>query len=118
MTYASTSDPTEEPGDTADPQLLLDALRDEDSRRLVVETTEEARTAKELAEATDLSLSATYRRLERLTEAGLVAEGTRAQPGRRPAAEYRRNFDGVIVSIDDNGQLEVTPRHTMTARSD
>lgn len=105
-------------GVPSDPQLVLDALRDEDSRQLVAEAGEQSRTAKELAEACDLSLSATYRRLERLTEAGLLSEGTRVRPGQRPAAEYSRNFDGVLIDIADDGSLSVRSRPTIAAHSD
>lgn len=108
-------DGTEAPGD---PQALLEALGDPDCRALVAAATAEPRTAKELADRCDLSLSATYRRLERLTEAGLLAEGTRVRPGSRPAAEYRRDFEGVLVDVDDDGQLVCRERRVVTASGD
>ncbi|MFB6110897.1 MAG: ArsR/SmtB family transcription factor [Halobacteriaceae archaeon] len=89
------------------PEQVLDALQDADSRALLAATSESPHTAKELAEICDLSLSATYRRLEQLTEAGLLAEGTRVRAGRRPAAEYQRDFDGLAVTVADDGRLVV-----------
>jgi DNA-binding Lrp family transcriptional regulator len=101
-----------------DPETLLDALRDADSRSLIAATSEEARTAKELADRCGLSLSATYRRLERLTAAGLLVEGTRVEAGRRPAAEYARDFDGVLIDVTQDGRLDVTAEVGAPAASD
>lgn len=110
---------TEDFRDTpSESEELLDALRDPDSRALVAAAAEEPRTAKELAEKCDLSLSATYRRLDRLTEVGLLSEGTRIRAGSRPASEYSRDFDGVLVDVTRDGVLEVTSRQTVMASSD
>lgn len=100
------------------PERLLDALRDEDSRALVAAATDQPRTAKELADMCDLSLSATYRRLERLTDVGLLTEGTRVRAGHRPASEYRRDFDGVLVDLTEEGRLDIGARQAITAGSD
>lgn len=118
MSYNTTTDGETDSNVSSDPQLIIDALRDEDSRQLVAEAGEQSQTAKELAEACDLSLSATYRRLERLTEAGLLSKGTRVRPGQRPAAEYSRNFDGVMIDIANDGTLMVRSRPTLAAHSD
>lgn len=107
MSETASTDAETVTAQAGDPETILDALRDEDSRALIAATTDEPRTAKELADRCGLSLSATYRRLERLTAAGLLAEGTRVEAGRRPAAEYRRDFDGVSVDVDEDGRLTV-----------
>jgi predicted transcriptional regulator len=105
-------------GTASESERLLDALRDADSRALIAAATDEPRTAKELAQTCDLSLSATYRRLDRLTSVGLLTEGTRIRSGRRPASEYSREFDGFLVDVTADGSLKVRSRTRVLASSD
>ena len=63
--------------DTADTSTLLAALEDEDCRAILEETDPEALSASELSEACDLPLSTTYRKVDKLTEAGLLEEQIR-----------------------------------------
>lgn len=118
MTETASQDGEDVTRGPPDAERLLDALRDEDSRALVAAATDEPRTAKELADICDLSLSATYRRLERLTGVGLLSEGTRVRAGHRPASEYSRDFDGVIVDVTEDGQLDIGARQAITVGSD
>lgn len=118
MTQTAPEESEDFRGTPSESEQLLDALRDADSRALVAAATDEPRTAKELAEACNLSLSATYRRLDRLTDVGLLTEGTRIRSGRRPASEYSRDFDGVLVDVTDDGFLEVRSRNTFLTPSD
>ena len=62
-------------GDPPELQTLLDALDDADARA-IIKAIEESATANEVSERCDIPLSTTYRKLDVLTEAGLLVEGT------------------------------------------
>lgn len=88
---------------------LLDALTDEDCQTIIEATTDDALTAQELSESYDLAQSTTYRKLDRLTEAGLLEERVRIDPSGRHTKEYARAVEGVHVEIGADGiELEVT----------
>ena len=88
-------------------QQLLDALDDADCRAILDATREEALTAKEVSEAHDLPLSTTYRKLDLLTEAGLLEERTRIRQSGKHASEYARLVDDVVISLGPRGETEV-----------
>lgn len=86
-------------------QAVLDALNDIDCRT-IIRHLEEPMTAKAIAEATDVPLSTTYRKLELLSEAGLVAEGTQLREDGHHASRYELDFESVIIGRTDD-ELEV-----------
>lgn len=88
-------------------QQLLDALDDADCRAILDATREQALTAKEVSEAHDLPLSTTYRKLDLLTEAGLLEERTRIRQSGKHASEYARLVDDVVISLGPRGETEV-----------
>jgi DNA-binding transcriptional ArsR family regulator len=88
-------------------QQLLDALDDADCRAILDATREETLTAKEVSEAHDLPLSTTYRKLDLLTEAGLLEERTRIRQSGKHASEYARLVDDVVISLGPHGETEV-----------
>lgn len=85
---------------------LLTALDDPGCRAILGATGEEALSARELSERCDLPLSTTYRKLDRLTDLGLLSERTRVRPSGRHANEYARRVASVQVSLD-TGRLEL-----------
>ncbi|MFB6097483.1 MAG: helix-turn-helix domain-containing protein [Haloferacaceae archaeon] len=87
----------------ADPSAVLTALNDTDCRRILEATAAEALTASELAEACDLPLSTTYRKVDLLTDAGLLSERVRLRTSGKHPSEYRRSFDDVVVRLEDAG---------------
>ena len=87
--------------------LLFEALGDEDCRTILRATGGDAMSANELSAACDLPLSTTYRKLERLTDAGLLAEGIRLRRSGKHTSEYVRCVDDVRVSIDADGGFEL-----------
>lgn len=93
--------------DETEQQVLLDALDDADCRAILRATNDDALSASEVSEACGLPLSTTYRKLDALTEAGLVTEGTRVRRSGKHASEYVRNVDDVVVSVDPDGGLGV-----------
>jgi predicted transcriptional regulator len=91
-------------------QSVMDVLTDADCRALLAATTDEALTARELSEAVDLPLSTAYRKIDCLTEAGLLAEQTRLAASGSHPSEYHRTVDDVVVSVgaEDGAALTVT----------
>lgn len=88
-------------------QGILDALDDSDCRAILDATREEALTANEVSEAHDLPLSTTYRKLDLLTEAGLLEERTRIRQSGKHASEYTRSVDEVVISLGPRGETEM-----------
>ena len=112
MAAASTRPFAEEGPTTVDAEaeggLLLEVLSDDDSRAILRATGEEALSASEISEACDLPLSTTYRKLERMNEAGLLAEGIRLRRSGKHTSEYVRRVDDVRVSLGAEGGVQLT----------
>lgn len=94
------------PGDDPAVGDVLDALADPDCRT-IVERLEEPMTAQEISEECDIPLSTTYRKLERLTEAGLLDERTEIRRDGHHATLYVPGFEAVEFSLDEDRRLEV-----------
>jgi DNA-binding transcriptional ArsR family regulator len=88
-------------------EALLTALDDAYCRTILDATSERALSAKEVSDACDLPLSTTYRKLEQLTDTGLLDERTRIRRTGKHASEYRRVVEDVVVSLDPHGGLEL-----------
>ena len=88
-------------------QQLLDALDDADCRAILDATREQALTVKEVSEAHDLPLSTTYRKLDLLTEAGLLEERTRIRQSGKHASEYLQLVDDIVISLGPQAETEV-----------
>lgn len=89
--------------EVADPlDAVLEALRDEDCRKLLAALDRE-QTAGELAQRCDLPRSTTYRKLGDLSEAGLVAERDAISDQGKRTTWYRRAFASLTVGLDDDG---------------
>lgn len=100
--------PTAEPTETAGDQLhaVLDALGDADCRAILRAVGSVALTANECSEACDLPLSTVYRKLDLLTEAGLVDERLRIRRDGKHANQYRRCVESVAVDVPAEGGLD------------
>lgn len=96
--------------DADEVQAVLHALQDDDCRAVLEATDEESLSASELADACDLPLSTTYRKLDELTETGLLAERTRLRPNGKHASEYVRVVDEVLVDADAGFELTISRR--------
>jgi DNA-binding transcriptional ArsR family regulator len=94
--------------DEGDPDLqdLLMALEDPDCRR-IVQILEEPMTANEISEAADVPLSTTYRKLDLLTEASLLEEGTEIRPDGQHASRYSVAFEEVVIALAESREFEV-----------
>lgn len=96
--------------DADEVQSILHALDDDDCRAVLEATDEEPLSASELADTCDLPLSTAYRKLDLLTDAGLLAERTRLSTDGKHASEYVRVVDEVLVDADAGFELTVTRR--------
>jgi len=83
------------------------ALEDPDCHQFVNQL-REPMTASELSDATGISLSTTYRKLSRLTDAGLVAETIDICAQGHHSSQYRVAFERIEISRDDGGEVEVS----------
>jgi DNA-binding transcriptional ArsR family regulator len=93
----------EEPDDL---QSILDALDDTDARA-IIRRLDEPMTASEISEACDIPLSTTYRKLDLLTEASLLTEGTAIRADGHHATTYDVSFEAVRVLLTDEREFEV-----------
>jgi DNA-binding IclR family transcriptional regulator len=93
--------------DPAELQSVLNALNDADCRRIVRQL-DEPMTASEISTQCDIPTSTTYRKLERLTDASILAEQTAIRTDGHHTAEYALAFDEVKVFLDDQRQFEVS----------
>lgn len=90
-----------------DAEAVLSALNDADCRAILDATGDAALSAGELSEACDLPLSTAYRKLDLLTDAGLLDERTRIRRSGKHVGEYARRVEEVLVSVAGDGGLEL-----------
>ena len=88
-------------------QAVLDALDDADCRTILRETAEPM-TATELIDACDIPKSTVYRKLELLSDASLVREQDTINPGGGRTTKYERDFDDVMISMNEDDGFSVT----------
>lgn len=108
-------DPSREP-DPPSVADVLDALADDDARR-IVSALSEPKTASELSEECDIPLSTTYRKLERLTEASLLSESTDIRRDGQHTTRYSVSFETVTVSVEEANDREFDIEFTRPERS-
>lgn len=108
-------DPSREP-DPPSVDDVLDALADDDARR-IVSALSEPKTASELSEECDIPLSTTYRKLERLTDASLLSESTDIRRDGQHTTRYAVSFESVTVSIAEADDREFAIEFTRPERS-
>jgi predicted transcriptional regulator len=99
------SRPTAE--ETPDLQAVLDALDDPDCRA-IIQSLETPKTAAEVSEDCDIPTSTTYRKLDLLSDASLLAEGTEVRPDGHHATRYEVDFEEVVVELTEDRNLEAS----------
>jgi predicted transcriptional regulator len=88
-------------------ETLLSVLDDEYARTILMETDQRPMSAKHLAEACDASLPTIYRRIDRLSELGLVTERPEFSDEGRHYNVYEATLDQVVIDLDD-GDLNIS----------
>ena len=100
----SSSDDADDPG----PGLsTIVAALDDDGCRRIVSVLEEPLTVDEIADLADLPLSSTYKKLDRLADAGLVEETVGVQQGRHRKSRYVATFDRIAIGLEDDRTFRV-----------
>jgi DNA-binding transcriptional ArsR family regulator len=86
---------------------VLEALDDPDCRAILRETAQPT-AATELLERCDIPKSTLYRKLDLLGDASLLREQDTINPEGGRTTKYERNFDDVLISIDETDTFSVT----------
>lgn len=81
---------------------VLDTIGDDYAREILAAISEEPRSAKELADACDLSLPTVYRRIETLQEHDLVVSETAVAEDGNHYEIFESNFDGTVIRLRDD----------------
>jgi len=81
---------------------VLDTIGDQHARAVLASISRESKSAKELAEACDLSLPTVYRRIELLEEHDLVTDRTRVADDGNHYKVYESNFESTVISLEDD----------------
>ncbi len=92
--------------DDPDVATVLEALHDDDCRTILSKL-EEPKTARALLERCDIPRSTLYRKLDRLSEATLIREGTEIREDGSHASRYEIDFEEVIVTRDESIRIEI-----------
>lgn len=90
-----------------DLQEVLDALDDPHCRKIMTSLDTPA-TAREIADASGVPLSTTYRKLELLTDASILAERTELRQDGHHTTRYELTFAAITISMDGEGKFDVT----------
>lgn len=99
--------PTEEPSQLS---AVFEALGDATCRTILraLRQNEQAMTVQELATIADVSLTSTYRKLEKLDEAGLVTEHDELDEDGHRRSRYRSEIDQIEVTLATDGDVAVS----------
>jgi len=94
------------PDVSGDPTLetVVALLDDDHARAILTATSDDALSAKELSDRCDVSQATVYRRVERLTDAGLVTERTRPRADGHHDTVYAATLDELTIRLRD-GEL-------------
>lgn len=95
------------PGEEVSIDHYFDILEDQASRAIIEATSERSLSAKEISDACNLPASTTYRKLERMSEAGLLKESIRIKQSGKHTCEYAAVVQDLTVSIGGNGGIEL-----------
>lgn len=92
--------------DDPDVATVLEALHDDDCRTILSQL-EEPKTARALLERCEIPRSTLYRKLDRLSEATLVREGTEIREDGSHASRYGVDFEEIIVTHNGSIRIEI-----------
>lgn len=103
-------------GEPDELSIVLEVLGDRTSRKLLwlLGRVDEPMTASEISEAGDASLTSVYRKLDGLTEAGLVVEHAEVDPDGHRRSRYRQAVDQVEIGLGADDGVAVTLYHAAT----
>jgi DNA-binding transcriptional ArsR family regulator len=102
----------------ADIEALLGTLEDPDCRAIIEATTGEALSASELSERCDLPLSTTYRKVDKLTDVGVLEEHIRLSRSGQHTSEYTLQIDSLELSVDPDSGIVLQISEQQPLQSD
>lgn len=88
-------------------QTYYDVLNDAGCRSILAATSEDTLSAREISETCELPLSTTYRKLEILTDIGLLEESIRIRPSGKHPKEYTCPVGNVRISFDEMQEIQL-----------
>ncbi len=88
-------------GECFDPELVIELL-DDDEAVALFQTATEPMTIQQLTEKCDIPQSTAYRKVDKLTEAGLLIETTAKRPDGDPPAQYQQCAEAVTVTVGED----------------
>lgn len=94
--------------DTDEVDRVLGLLDDADCRAILETAGDGLWNATNLSETCDVPLSTMYRKLERLTEAGLLEDHLDIRGSGKHTREYARRIEDVSVTVGPDGGFTVT----------
>jgi DNA-binding transcriptional ArsR family regulator len=94
------------PSDALDADFLLEQLGDPRGRA-ILSASGRPHTAAEIRELCDIPTSTVYRKLDELSDAGLLEETRRLSDDGAHPTQYRRRFDELRLSFDGAGGVVV-----------
>jgi DNA-binding transcriptional ArsR family regulator len=94
----------------ADAAAVLDTLTDPLCRRALACAATPV-TAREVAECADLSMSTTYRKLDDLTDAGLLETQTELRDDGYHTTRYRATIEEATIHVDGEDGIHVSLQH-------
>jgi predicted transcriptional regulator len=100
---ATSADDTIRVTDADEIVTVFDSLDDPDACAIMQALGDAALSAKEIAADCGLPMSTTYRKLNQLSEVGLLDEQTEISLDGKHASTYRRSFDSIEITITDDG---------------
>lgn len=92
-------------------QTVLEVLADAESRNILEVTAKHSLTASQISERCELALSTTYRKLDELTDTGLLAKRTRFPISGEHTNEYTRLVDDIVIQPADDWGIKVQIFH-------
>ncbi|TMT87090.1 ArsR family transcriptional regulator [Haloterrigena sp. H1] len=92
--------------DTPRFERIIAALDDAGCQR-ILSVLDGPKTVPEIAAAADLPLSTAYRKLDQLTEAGLVTETVGVRQGSHYTSRYVIDFDRITIGLDDERTFRI-----------
>jgi len=92
---------------------VFDSLNDSDACAIMQALDDAALSAKEISDHCELPMSTTYRKLNQLSDLGLLEENTEISLEGKHVSTYRRSIDNIEITITDDGfELELSGRET------
>jgi DNA-binding IclR family transcriptional regulator len=92
-------------------QAVLDVLDDPDCRAIIRQL-DTPMTASEIADACNIPVSTTYRKLDLLSEASLLEEQTEVRADGHHTTRYRPAFAAIWIALDADREFEVRVAHS------